>query len=45
LNEDSDDDEFESELSTRISEIKEKLEDGKLNKNQRKNYKRKLKKY
>lgn len=40
---DSDEDVF-SELSTRISEIKEKLDDGNLNKNQRKNYRRKLKK-
>ena len=40
---DSDEDVF-SELSTKISEIKEKLDDGNLNKNQRKNYRRKLKK-
>jgi len=34
-----------SELSTRISEIKEKLEKKELNKNQKKNLRRKLKKY
>ena len=33
-----------TELSTRISEIQQKLEDGNLTKNQRKNYKRKVKK-
>lgn len=39
---DSDDDAF-SEISTRISELQEKLE-GDLDKKKRKNYKRKLKK-
>ena len=33
-----------SEISTRISEVKSKLDEGNLNKNQRKNFRRKLKK-
>ncbi len=48
LDDGSDDDNFNgesSELSTRISEIKEKLEKKELNKNQKKNLRRKLKKY
>jgi hypothetical protein len=37
--------EIESELSTKISEIKELLEDKQLNKNQKKTYRKKLKKF
>ena len=40
----SDSDAELSELSTRIEEVKDKLDDKGLNKNQRKNYRRKLKK-
>ena len=47
VNSEDDEDEFKGELSTlstRISEIKERLEDRNLNKTQKKNLKRKLKK-
>ncbi len=48
VNSEDDEDEFKGELSTlstRISEIKERLEGQDLNKNQKKNLKRKLKKF